>query len=181
MNKTTMINYEAVPQYKQVELLGISKSVYGSEINGSVERNKFTGRRLLTLVEGFNAEGDDAAMIAKGDGTRLIQTVKPVEALKVKIALGDGFKSRELVIKDALVYETTKANKDGSAAIVALIKWDKDDNTDVLAKIRDFAPKMVAAHPDSFGDWTLVGENGKRVYIYTYSDVDENGKGVPQD
>lgn len=181
MNKTTMINYEAVPQYKQVELVGISKSVYGSEINGSIERNKFSGRKLLTLTEGFNSEGDDAAMIAKGDGTRLVQTVKLTEALKVRIALDDGFKSRELVITNAYTYETTKINKDGSAAIVALIKWDNDDNTDVLTKIRNAAPKMLASHPDAFDDWKLIDESGKRVYIYTYSDVDENGKGVPQD
>lgn len=178
---TTKINYEPIPKYEQVELVGISMAVFGSEYNGSVERNKFTGRKLLTLTEGFDSEGDDAAMIAKGDGTRIIQTVKPVEMLKVKIALGDGFVSRELVIKDALVYKTSKANKDGSTAIVALIKWNKDDNTDVLTKIRNAAPRMLASHPDAFDDWTLVDEGGVRVFLYTYSDVDENGKGVPQD
>lgn len=180
-NKTTMINYEATPIYQQVELVGISMKVFGSDVNGSVERNKFTGRKLLTLTEGFDAAAEGAAMIAKGDGTRLIQTVKSLESLAVQIALGDGFKSRALFLKDVLVYTDNKVNKDGTPAKVAFIKWDNQENEDVLTKIRNAAPKMLDSHPDAFDDWTLIDNEGNRVFIYTYSDVNEEGKGVPQD
>lgn len=174
----TMIKYEKLPKYEQVALVGISKSVMDDEINGSVERNQFVGRRLLTLTKGFDPAADDAAQIAKGDGTRLIQTVESVEEFGIRIALGDGFKSRELNLKKVLVCTDTKDNKD---AKIVFVKWDNKDNDPVFNKIRSTAPKMLAAHPDAFDDWNLIDKNGNRVFIYTYSDVNEQGKGVPQD
>jgi hypothetical protein len=174
---------EAIPNYAEIEVVGISKSVADERINGSVERNKFTGRRILTLKEGFDPASNDANapanMIARGDGTRRIQTVAKHDTFAVKIALGDGFKSRELLLKNVLVCKDTKDNK---GATLVYIKWDDDENSQVLGKIEEFAPRMLAAHPNAFGDWMLIGNDDNRVFVYSYSDVDpETGKGVPQD
>lgn len=180
-----LMKIENVPVYAEVEVFGISKNVACDCINGTVERNKFTGRRLLTEKTGFdpasNKEDAPAAMIARGDGTRLLQTVEKKETFGVKIALGDGFKSRELLLKNVYVCTDTKDNK---GAVIAYIKWDDDGNTDVLDKISGFAPKMLDAHPNAFGDWKLVASSGDdvRVFVYFYSDVDpETGKGLPSD
>lgn len=178
-----LMKIEKVPNYTEIEVVGITRRIAGDHINGTVERNEFTGRRILTLKEGFDpASNDDntpACMIARGDGTRRIQTVGKHDTFGVRIALGDGFTSRELLLKNVLVCKDTKDNK---GAVIAYIKWDDEGNGQVLDKIGDFAPKMLDAHPDAFGDWKLVDKDGARVFVYFYGDVDpETGKGVPQD
>lgn len=178
-----LMKIEAIPNYAEIEVVGISKSVACDAINGSVERNKFTGRRILTLKEGFDPVSNDpntpANMIARGDGTRRIQTVAKHDTFVVKIALGDGFKSRELLLKNVLVCKDTKDNK---GATIAFVHHKSDENDMVLGKIQEFAPRMLAAHPNAFGDWMLIGNDDNRVFVYFYSDVDpETGKGVPQD
>lgn len=178
-----LMKVETIPNYNEIEVVGISKCVASPTINGSVERNQFTGRRILTLKAGFDPASNDAntpaCMIARGDGTRRIQTVEEKETFAVKIALGDGFKSRELLLKKVLVCKDTKDNK---GSILAFVKWGEEENEQVLEKIQVFAPRMLDAHPDAFGDWKLVDKDDARVFIYFYSDVDpETGKGVPQD
>lgn len=178
-----LMKIEAVPNYKEIEVVGISKRVLGADINGTVERNKFTGRRILTLEERFDpASNDDnspAHKIALGDGSRRIQTVAKKDTFAVRIALGDGFKSRKLELKNVLVCKDTQDNK---GATLVFVKEDSSDCDQVLCKILEFAPKMLAAHPDAFGDWSLIGNDDSRVFVYHYGDVDpETGKGIPQD
>lgn len=175
---------EAVPSYQEIEVIGISKNVACDAINGTVERKSFVGRRILTLTSGFDVSSKDenrpVAQIAKGDGTRLIQTVEKADALEVCLKLGDDFASRKLTLRNVLKCVDTK---DNVGCVIAYLKYDAlGDNQAVLDKIAEFAPKMLAAHPDAFGDWMLVDNDGKRVIVYFYSDVDAaTGKGVPQD
>lgn len=179
---STMMKIEPIPQYAEVEVLGITKAVAGPGVNGSKERRPFTGRRILTETAGFDPASTNAdrpaAMIAGGDGSRVLQTARKAASTTVEIVLGNGVRSRGLELVDALVFNDTRDNR---GSTVVAVRCDGEANAATLAKIEEFAPKMVAVHPNSFGDWWLES-NGARAFVYFYGDVDAaTGRGVPRD
>lgn len=178
----TMIKYEAVPHYEEVECIGITCQCMDAGVNGSIARNDFVGRRILTEAAGFDPASTDeskpAAQVAKGDGTRLFQTVAKAEETEVFVELADGYRAPALKIKGGYTCIDTKDNK--GARILYLHK-DCRCNDETLAKIRKFVGVALDRHPEAFDEWKLVDGAGARVFLYLYSDVDANGKGVPQD
>ena len=178
----TMIKYEAVPHYEEVEAVGITCQCLGADINGSIAKNAFVGRRILTETIGFDPASTDSnkpvAQVAKGDGTRLFQTVAKNEEIEVFVTLGDGYKAPALKLKGGFTCIDTKDNI--GARIVYLHKECRA-NDGTLAKIRKFVGIALDRHPEAFDEWKLTDKYGVRVFVYLYTDVDKNGKGVPQD
>lgn len=180
MDKKTMIKYETLTKYETVEVVGISKEVLGNDVNGTIARKPFKGRRILTETAGFDPAADDAKVVAEGDKTRFFQTVEKFEDMEVYLELANGFKTPGLKLTRGFKCIDTKDNVD---CVIAYVKWDDDSSKDTLGKIRMFAPRACAmdANVTAFGEWKLVDKDGKRVIVYAYSDVNENGFGVPQD
>lgn len=176
----TMIKYQTVDRFEEVEVIGITSAVAGNDINGSIAREKFVGRRILTEQVGFDPAAGDAKTVAKSDGTRLFQTVEKNDETEVFITLANGFKTPGLKLKGGYRCVDTKDNK---GAVLVYLHRDCCDNAETLGKIRSFAPRACAmdANIGAFNEWKLEDGDGKRVIVYFYQDVDKNGAGLPVD
>lgn len=180
MDSKTMIKYETITKFEEVEAVGISKKVFDDGINGTIARKPFNGRRILTETVGFDPAAEDAKVVAEGDKTRFFQTVEKFEDMEIFIELANGFKTPGLKVAKGFKCVDTK---DNPGCVIAYVKWDDDSSSTTFEKIRMFAPRACAmdANVTAFGEWKLVDKDGKRVIFYMYSDVDKNGFGVPQD
>lgn len=162
----TMVKYERMPRYDEVEVVGRTVAFL---CGGTRQRNPFKGRRILTETSGFDAgstDPDRPECRKVGTENEVVQTVARVGSVGVRVRLEGGFETPALEFRDVLVYEDARDNK---GALVVLMEEGDAGNREVVGRLEDFAERIVAMHPESFGIWDLRADDGRRVFLYGYA------------
>lgn len=134
------------PQYPEIEI--VAKTVE-SEC-GTIDRKPIV-RCLLTTEE-----VEKEYQVVGGDNT-LVKTVKEAEAVEVKVEFVGNVKS---LASFKFFKHYTADNKENSDVVDIYT-----EESDKLERIRECAARMAEAHPECDGQWKIVDNTGKRVFI----------------
>lgn len=148
------------PVYPELEVFAKTDT----SVCGTIDRKKI-GRCLLTL------EAIDKDYEVVGGDNVSVKTVKEVEEIELKVEFVGGIKSLASFKFFKAYTATNKENPD--VLEVFTTEGDKID------RIEECAERMSAAHPECDGQWKIVNNEGRRVFVrFIRKELTANGKFV---